>query len=625
MASVDLAKSHKRPIGLAIAALGVVYGDIGTSPLYAFREALAPEHGIMTTAANVNGVLSLIIWSLLIIITIKYILLVMRADNHGEGGILALASLLRSDSASRWRRWLFVLGLFGTALLYGDGAITPAISVLSAVEGLEVATPIFAPYVVPISVVILIVLFSVQWRGTGSIGRVFGWIMLLWFGILALLGVVHILDAPEVLAAFNPANAVGYFADNGYLAFKSLGSVFLVVTGGEALYADMGHFGRGPIRFGWFSLVMPALVLTYLGQGALLIADPTAIDNPFYRMAPEWGLLPLVVLATVATVIASQALISGAFSLTMQAIQLDYLPRMRIRHTSTEEAGQIYLPAVNWALMAACVGLVVTFGSSSSLAAAYGVAVTATMVITTLIFTTVVVDRFGWRPATAAAMAVVLLSAEVGFLGANLLKIPAGGWFPLVLAALIFFVMNTWRAGRRLVATNIRRGKVPLLALFKTWDEDPLPRVPGTALYLFPEPGVAPPALLTNIRANHSLHESTMLLSVVVEDRPRVPPAARSRVQALEHGFTQIVMSFGFSEHPDIISALKQLDDPIYVPEDTVFVLGRETIRPTARRYSLSRLRERLFARLHRNATDAALHFRLPPERVIEIGRVVEI
>lgn len=624
MASVDRVKSHKKPIGLAVAALGVVYGDIGTSPLYAFREALAPEHGVSTTPANVTGVLSLIIWSLLVIITIKYIFLVMRADNHGEGGILALASLLRSGSASRWRLWLLVLGLFGTALLYGDGVITPAISVLSAVEGLEVATPVFAPYVVPISVAILIVLFSVQWRGTGSIGRVFGGVMLLWFGTLALLGVSHILDAPEVLAAFNPANAFNYFDENGFLAFKSLGSVFLVVTGGEALYADMGYFGRGPIRFGWFSLVMPALVLTYLGQGALLIAEPTAIDNPFYHMAPGWGLMPLVVLATAATVIASQALISGAFSLTMQAIQLDYLPRMSIRHTSTEEAGQIYLPAVNWALMAACVGLVVTFGSSSSLAAAYGVAVTATMVITTLIFTTVVVDKFNWHPAVAAAMAVGLLSAEVGFFGASLLKIPAGGWFPLVLAALIFFVMNTWRAGRRLVATNIRRGKVPLQALFKTWDEVPLPRIPGTALYLFPEPGVAPPALLTNIRANHSLHESTMLLSVVVDDRPRVPPAGRSRVCALEHGFTQIVMSFGFSEHPDIISALTQIDDPIYVPEDTVFVLGRETIRPTAR-HSLGRLRERLFARLHRNATDAALHFRLPPDRVIEIGRLVEI
>ena len=605
--------------------MGVVYGDIGTSPLYALRESLAEEHAIVVDEANVTGVLSLIIWSLVIVITIKYVLLVMRADNHGEGGILALTALLETRPGVRWRLWLTMLGLFGTALLYGDGAITPAISVLSAVEGLEVVTPVFQPYVVPISVAILVVLFSVQWRGTGAIGRVFGIVMLAWFGVLALLGVVHLADAPQVLAAFDPRRGIDYFLHNGFPAFRSLGSVFLVVTGGEALYADMGHFGVGPIRVGWFTLVMPALVLTYLGQGALLITDPAAIDNPFYRMAPEWGLIPLVVLATAATVIASQALISGAFSLTMQAIQLDYLPRMQIRHTSTREAGQVYLPAVNWALMLACVGLVIAFGSSSNLAAAYGVAVTATMVVTTLLFATVVVDRFGWSPRSAAAVAVPLLVVDLAFFGANILKIPDGGWFPLVMAGLIYFAMTTWQAGRRLVRRLTRRAEVPLETVFRTWDHDPVHRVPGTAVYLFPERGVMPPALLTNIRGNHSLHRSVMLVSVTVDDVPRVPPAGRSEVTELRHGFTQVVMHFGFSEQPDIVQALREIDDPIYDPDDTVFILGREHILSTARRFTLSRLRERIFALLHRNASDAARHFRLPAGRVIEIGRIVEI
>jgi KUP system potassium uptake protein len=611
---------------LVVAALGVVYGDIGTSPLYAFRESLASEGEIAVTEANVVGILSLIIWSLLIIITVKYVAIVLRADNHGEGGILALSSLIEDRPAVKWRGRLFLLGVFGTALLYGDGAITPAISVLSAVEGLEVVTPFFEPYVIPISVVVLVLLFSVQWRGTHEIGRVFGTVMLIWFGVLALLGAVHIAESPSVLAAFDPRHAWGYFTTNGWAAFRSLGAVFLVVTGGEALYADMGHFGARPIRVGWFVVVLPALLLTYLGQGALLVAHPDAVDNPFFRMVPAWALIPMVVLATSATVIASQALISGAFSLTMQAIQLDYLPRTRLRHTSSDEVGQVYLSAVNWMLMVACVGLVLGFGSSSRLAAAYGVAVTSTMVITTLLLTVVLVDRFGWRRWQAIGLAIPLLVVDVAFFGANILKVPAGGWFPLVVAAVVFFVMTTWKAGRDLVRTLTRRAQVPLEKVFRTWDQHPVARISGTAIYMFPDPHVMPPALLSNIRANHVLHDSVWLVAVHVEEVPRVRPAERfAEISELRHGFTQIIMRFGFNERADVVAALREMDDPIFIPEDTVFVVGRETIRSTARHFTFGRVRERLFTVLHRNAFDAARYYGLPPQRVVEIGRIVEI
>ncbi|HEX2153390.1 MAG TPA: potassium transporter Kup [Acidimicrobiia bacterium] len=617
--------SNGRRAGLVVAALGVVYGDIGTSPLYAFRESLATESGIGVTDSNVVGILSLIIWSLLIIITIKYVTILLRADNHGEGGILALATLMSDRPGGRWPR-LFLLGIFGTALLYGDGAITPAISVLSAVEGLTVATPAFEPFVIPISVFILATLFSVQWRGTKEIGQVFGVVMLVWFGVLAVLGMGHIADSPEVLMAFDPRQGVAYLAGNGWAAFRSLGAIFLVVTGGEALYADMGHFGARPIRSGWLWVVLPALLLTYLGQGAFLMASPEAVDNPFFRMAPASALIPLVVIATAATVIASQALISGAFSLTMQAIQLDYLPRMRLRHTSSDERGQVYLPAINWALMAACIGLVLSFETSSALAAAYGVAVTSTMVITTLLLSVVLVERFRWTRIQAAGLAIPLLIVELAFFGANILKVPAGGWFPLVVAGAVFFVMTTWRAGRNLARTLTRRAQIPLEKVFRTWNKDPVTRVPGTAVYMFPDPYVMPPALLSNIRANHVLHEDVWLVAVEVVDSPRVPPAARYEViTELPHGFVQIIMRFGFNERADVVRALSELDDPIFIPEDTVFIVGRETIRSTARPFTLSRLRERLFTLMHRNAFDAARYYELPPQRVIEIGRIVEI
>ncbi|HJR92232.1 MAG TPA: potassium transporter Kup [Acidimicrobiia bacterium] len=612
-------------LGLVVAAVGIVFGDIGTSPLYAFREALAPGHGVPLNQPNVTGVLSLIIWALIVIIAIKYITLVMRADNHGEGGILALASLLfaRPGEGRRW--WLFLAGLFGTALLYGEGAITPAISVLSAVEGLEIATPVFEPYVVPIAIVILVALFSVQSRGTAALGRVFGAIMLVWFVVLAVLGLGQILGTPAVLAAFNPRHAFSYLATNGFAGFASLGSVVLVVTGAEALYADIGHFGVGPIRISWFTVVMPALILTYLGQGALLISTPGAIENPFYLMAPAWALIPLVVLATSATVVASQALITGAFSLTVQAIQLDCFPRLQIRHTSTEEKGQVYLPAVNWILMVVCIGLVVTFRTSSNLAAAYGLAVTGTMVITTVLFAAVATDRFGWARWKTALVVIPLLVVDLAFFGANVLKIPAGGWFPLAAAALVYFIMRTWRMGRRLVNALMRRADVRYEQVFATWDSKPVTRVPGTAVYMFSEPWVLPPALLSNLAANHTLHEEVVLLSVISDEVPHVPAARRLEVTELDHGFTQIIMHFGFSEQPDVAAALAASDDPVFHVADTVFVLGRETIRSTPRRYTLTRAQERIFVFLHRNASDAARYFRLPSDRVVEIGRIVEI
>ncbi len=625
--SSDGQNSHprRRQTGLVIAALGVVYGDIGTSPLYALRESLSEEHGIAVNPDNVLGVLSLIIWSLIVVITIKYVVLVLRADHDGEGGILALTAQIKPDKQSGWRRSFLVLGLFGTALLYGDGAITPAISVLSAVEGLEVATPVFEPYIIPIAIVILVVLFLVQFRGTGSIGSVFGTVMVAWFAVLAAVGTTHLFDAPEVFAAFDPSHAVGYFADNGFNAFRSLGSVFLVVTGGEALYADLGHFGRAPIRLGWFFYVLPALLLTYLGQGALLIADPTAIRNPFYLMVPSWGLIPLVILATSATVIASQALISGAFSLAFQSVQLDYLPRMRIRRTSETEAGQIYIPAVNWALMVACIGLVIGFGTSSNLAAAYGVAVTTTMVVTTLLFAAVAMDRWHWSPLQAIAVAAPLLVVDIAFLGANLLKIPHGGWFPLVLAAVVFVVMTTWRDGRELIKRNLRRDEVPIQRVFATLDEREIVRVPGTAIYLHPTPGVAPPAFLANLRANHLVHDSVVVLSVKTESVPRVQVAKRLHIEAPCPGVLSITARFGFAEAPNIPKALAASEDPVFDPTDISYLLGRESIVPTAKPFSGSRARERLFVVMHRNASDAANHFHLPRDRVFEVGRIVEI
>jgi KUP system potassium uptake protein len=614
-------------ITLTIGALGVVYGDIGTSPLYALRESFEGAHHIDVTETNVLGVLSLIFWSLLVVITLKYLSLVMRADSHGEGGILALFSLIDRDKLRRHAAHLtLAIGLFGTALLYGDGMITPAISVLSAVEGFEVATDAFSPYVVPIAIVILIGLFAIQRHGTGAVGRVFGPVMIIWFLTLGGLGIHKLLGEPRVLKALSPSYAVEFFAHNSLSGFLALGSIFLVVTGAEALYADMGHFGRRPIGLGWYCLVFPCLTLTYLGQGALLIDEPDAIENPFYKMAPAALVVPLAVLATMATIIASQALISGAFSLTAQAISLGYCPRLRVLHTSEHERGQVYVPIVNWALLVACIGLVLGFRTSSNLAAAYGVAVTATMAITTILLFLVMRQRWNWSLGAAGAVCASLLVVDLAFLGANLFKIPDGGWFPLLIGLIIFTLLTTWKTGRVLLGQAIKGQAVPLSELLTSFTDRPAVRVTGTAVYLSSNLGLAPPPLLANLRSNHVLHERVVLLTVYTEDRARTHPVERLTLTHLGQGFTQAVIRVGFKEQPDIPGILASSVDPLvaFRPEDTTYFVGGEEIVSTDRP-GMARWRERLFSIMSRNASAADRYFGLPHDRVFEIEQTVEI
>jgi KUP system potassium uptake protein len=625
-----VAPTGKHLLLLALGALGVVYGDIGTSPLYAFRESFHEGHGIAIVAANILGVLSLIFWSLIIVITIKYLVFVMRADNHGEGGILALTALIGAKSRvmlAGTQRWtLVMLGLFGTALLYGDGMITPAISVLSAVEGLEIVTPFFEPYVLPITIAILVALFMFQSRGTERVGRVFGPVMVLWFVVLGLLGLSWIVRQPSVLAAVNPYFAFAFFWENGWRGFLVLGSVFLVVTGGEALYADMGHFGREPIRRAWFVMVLPALLLNYFGQGALLLQHPEAVENPFYQMAPAWALLPLVLLATLATVIASQALITGAFSLTMQAVQLGYLPRVTIAHTSAAEIGQIYIASINWVLMVACVALVLAFRSSSNLAAAYGVAVTTTMVITTLLLFRVELRRWHWSPWVAAVSSVVFLTIDFAFWGANLLKIPAGGWFPLVIGAAVFIAMTTWRRGRTLLAQRLRLGTPPLQDFIERLDLTKLARVPGVAIFMYSDPAGTPPALVQNLRHNKVLHEQIILLSLIMEEQPHVAPAERMTLVGVGNGFHRMTLHYGFMETPDVPrDILLSNERGLHLDIAQVsFFLGSERII-ASRLPGMALWREKLFVVMSRNATSAANFFGLPPERIVELGSQIEI
>lgn len=609
---------------LTLGALGVVYGDIGTSPLYAMRESFeGAGHVLEVTEGNVLGILSLIVWSLVLVISIKYLVFVMRAHNRGEGGILALTSLIPTrDNPARRRVVLILIGLFGTALLYGDGMITPAISVLSAIEGTEIAAPALADWVIPISIGILVALFAVQKHGTEKVGRAFGPIMMVWFTVLGVLGVLQMVDVPQVLGALSPHHAVAFFAENRMTGFLALGSVFLVVTGGEALYADMGHFGHRPISLGWFGIVLPGLLLNYFGQGALLIANPEAIDNPFYRMAPQWGLYPMVILATAATVIASQALISGAFSLTMQAVQLGYLPRVKIVHTSAKERGQIYVPGVNWALMIACVGLVLGFRSSTQLAAAYGVAVTMTMVITTLLFYVVAREHFGWSRGWMLALCGVFLVVDLAFFGANIPKIPHGGWFPLVAGGVVFAILTTWKTGRSIVRDRTQRGRTSLEDYLEgVWDEDS-PRVPGTAVYLFGIPDMAPPPLIYNHRFNKILHDQNIALSVVTEEVPRVHPVERIERIDLGGGFEKIVMRYGFMEEPRVGDDLRRLEG--FEHDDTIYFLGRESVHVTAAP-GMARWREHLFVFLKRNATGAVDYFHLPHDRVVEILTQVDL
>ncbi len=614
---------------LSLAALGVVFGDIGTSPIYALRESLHASHGIAASPANVLGVLSLIFWSLILVISVKYLGFVMRADNRGEGGIMALTALVAppGGEASGARKGLVLAGLFGAALLYGDSMITPAISVLSAVEGLEVATPVFGPYVIPITILILFGLFSIQRRGTARVGTLFGPIVLVWFLTLGVLGASHIADNPAVFEAINPAHAVAFFGRNGWLGLLVLGSVFLVVTGGEAMYADMGHFGRRPIRLTWFVVVLPALLLNYFGQGAMIIAHPETIEQPFYMMAPRWSLYPLVGLTTVATVIASQAVISGAFSLTRQAVQLGYLPRLLIKQTSSREIGQIYISGINWVLMFASIGLVVGFGTSSRLAAAYGVAVTTDMVFTTVLFAYVALQRFRWPKWTVALLVAAFLTVDLGFWGANLPKIPHGGWFPLIIAAGILVLMTTWRTGRIVIGRQLRRRGFPIDLLLQNMKQHPPHRVPGTAVYMHSGVRQTPPALLHNLKHNKVLHETVVLLRVVTEEVPFVPTGDRIRCQDLGIGFYDVTISYGFTQDPHIPAALAQCPADkglAFKPMATSYFLGRETLIPV-KGPPMRLWRARLFSLMSRNSLGATDFFRLPPNRVIELGTQIEL
>ena len=613
---------------LAFGTLGIVFGDIGTSPIYAFRESFEVSE-IEVTQATAYGVASVVFWALLIVISLKYLFLVMRANNHGEGGILALTALVMSPKGtppSRTSAAIVTLGVFGTALLYGDGLITPAISVLSAVEGFEVATTAFSHFVIPVSIVILIVLFAVQHRGTAGIAKVFSPVMVLWFATLAMLGLRQIIQHPGVLAAALPTYAIELFLDHPFRAFLALGSIFLVVTGGEALYADMGHFGRIPITMSWYGLVLPSLLLIYFGQAALLGNGDGTVGNPFYDMAPRWGVAPLAVLATCATVIASQALISGAFSLTAQAVQLDYLPRLAIRHTSPQHVGQVYVPLVNWLLMIGCVALILIFKTSSALAAAYGIAVTTTMLITTLIFYRVVRDRWGWSAPKALVVLLPFMIVDVAFLAANIPKIPAGGWMPLLVGIVLVTQMTTWRRGRELVAQRLAASNRPLRAVMDDVAAHDLPRVPGTAVYLFRDHGNVPPALAANVRHHQVLHENVLLVSVDVSDHPRVGVRKRARYTRLPGDVIHVRITFGFLDEPDVPAVLDALNLPHhrFDADDVTYFLGRESVS-AGNRPGMHPLREELFVLLHRGAASAARFYHLPAAQVVEVGAQIEL
>jgi KUP system potassium uptake protein len=620
-------RSPRYTLLLSLGALGVVYGDIGTSPLYAIRECFYGSHSVPPTPGNILGVLSLIFWTLMIVISIKYLVFILQADNRGEGGILALMALVRPDAGGRHRiSPVVIIGLFGAALLYGDGMITPAISVLSAVEGLHVATPFFDPYVLPITIVLLAVLFLFQHQGTARVGTVFGPITLIWFLVLGILGLREIVLHPEVLGAVSPLHALRFLWHHQLTGLFVLGSVFLVVTGGEALYADMGHFGRRPIRLTWYAIVLPGLMFNYFGQGALLLGTPEAAHNPFYRLAPEWALYPMVILATLATIIASQAVISGCFSLTRQAILLGYSPRLEIEHTSADEIGQIYIAPVNWALMFASVGLVIGFGSSANLAAAYGVAVSTTMVITTLLFYQLARRHWSWSRVRAGSLAVALLVVDVGFFAANIIKVEHGGWFPMLVAASVFTLLTTWKRGRDILRDKLRAGALPVKLFLEDLEKNPPRRVPGTAVFLTADSGGVPPALLHNLKHNKVLHEDVWLLTITTREIPRVPRGERLEILELGHGLHRLIAYYGFIEDPNIREILhlargKGLECAIM---ETSFFLGHETLIP-GKKPQMAVWRERLFAVMSRNAQRPTDFFRIPPNRVVELGAQIEL
>jgi KUP system potassium uptake protein len=613
---------------LGTAALGVVYGDIGTSPLYALKECFAPEYGIAPTGRNVLGVLSLIFWSLNFVVSFKYLTYIMQADNRGEGGIMALLALLHPRRLGLTRRRLLLgVGLFGAALLYGDGVITPAISVLGAVEGIGVAAPGLPDWVVPlISALILVVLFLFQRFGTARVGAVFGRVMIAWFLAIAALGVHGILQHPGVLAALNPWYALAFLFRDGPHGFLVLGAVVLVVTGGEALYADMGHFGARPIRLAWFAVVLPALVLNYFGQGGLLVANPAAARNPFYALVPGWALYPMVALATAAAVVASQALISGVFSLTRQAVQLGYSPRVTIRHTSMIEIGQIYLPEVNRVLAIACVVLVLTFRSSGNLASAYGIAVTGTMAITTLLFCVVARDLWRWPWLKVGALGSLFLAVDLAFLASNADKVAKGGWVPLVVALGVFILMTTWKRGRHIVSEILRENALPVDLFLQDITRKQPPRVPGTAVFMTSDQAGVPVVLLHHLKHNKVLHETVILMSVEGVEFPYVPESDRYESAGLGEGFHRVVAHYGFMETPDVPGLLRQLEATNGLrtrPQETSFYLGRETLLPTGNS-RLSSWRKKLFIVMARNAQPATAYFRLPANRVLELGAQIQ-
>ena len=621
------AKGNKKPgrlVLLSLGALGVVYGDIGTSPLYAFRVCFSGSHSIDPTRANILGVLSLILWSLILVISLKYLLIILRADNQNEGGILALTQLVLGGKGRR-RTGIFIMGLFGTAMLYGDGAITPAISVLSAVEGLEIVTPVFKPYLIGITLVILFLLFFLQHRGTGKVGLLFGPVMLVWFLVIGISGGMSIAGNTEVLSAVNPSHAFSFFMDQGIESLYILGTVFLVVTGGEALYADIGHFGKSPIRLAWFTVVLPCLLLNYFGQGALLMQDRTFAVNPFYHLLPSAALYPMIILSTCAAVIASQAIISGVFSLTYQSLQLGYLPRMQILHTSEEEHGQIFIPQINWGIFAITSAIVIGFRSSENLAAAYGVAVSTTMAITTLLGYFVMRDRWNWPGPVAFLTASFFLIIDVTFLGANTLKILSGGWLPFLLAGIIYQLMSTWIKGKEVLQKQMKEYVRPLKSYLENIDMRKVKSIPGTAVYMAESPALTPPAFVHNIQHNKVLHRRIIFLYIGVKNKPHIRADERVKFRKLPRGAYGVLARYGFMDRVDMRALIRIIQNKhlkIDTDETTYFV-GRDTLIPS-KTIGMSKWRDHLYLLMRRNSIRATRYFNIPPDRAIEIGTQIK-
>jgi len=620
---------RQSPTALVTAAIGIVFGDIGTSPLYAMKEAFSRDHGIDFTQGAIIGVVSLLFWAIVLVVAVKYVLFVMRADNNGEGGALALMvlSMRNVRRGGKFAKLLIMLGLFGACMFYGDAVITPAMSVISAVEGLQIAAPRLGSYVVPITLVILVMLFWIQRRGTEIVGKLFGPIMLLWFLTLAVLGVYHIIKSPIIIEALNPLHGLEFISRHSKQAYMVLGSVFLVLTGAEALYADMGHFGAKPIRVGWYAIVMPALVLNYFGQGALLIHQPSALENPFFLMAPAWGTLPLVILATLAAVIASQAVISGAFSLTAQAIQLGYVPRMKILHTSDRAIGQIYIPLINWMLLFIILCVVLGFKSSDNLAAAYGIAVTTTMVITTMLVGVVMLQVWKWKKRLVFPILTLFMVVDLAFFGANVIKIEQGGWLPLGIGALLFFLLTTWSKGRQIVKERTAADGIPLHPFLKGLLAHPPHRVSGTAIYLTGSESLVPVSLLHNLKHNKILHERTIFMTFLTRDIPYIAEDKRYHFKSFDGGMFLVKAVYGFNETPDVDAVLRYLAQEHDMPfelMDTSFFLARETVVPT-QLPGMSVWRERVFAWMHQNAAKPTDFFSIPANRVVELGTKIEI